>query len=105
MKYTAQEVFNFFNNLDTPMTNKRLFEVEIFRHAEFELREVSVDDLDPGYTDEDRLEEYKGLTTEPPPILLSCRMTILDGFHRVKAQKYKQIPTIMAFIPLGEPLY
>lgn len=105
MKYNAQEVFNFFNELSTPRTDKRQFEIEIFRHLEFELREVSVDDLDPGYTDNDRLEQYQELTTEPPPILLNSRMKIIDGFHRVKAQKQKKLPTIMAFIPLGEPLY
>lgn len=103
MRYTAQQVFDFFNDLNTPRTSKELLKKEIFRHDLFELKEINVENLDTGYTDDDRLEIYKGLTTEPPPILLDYRMKISDGFHRVKAQKHKKIPTIMAFVPIDEP--
>lgn len=105
MTYTSQQVFDIFSNLLTPSTSKELLYVEIFRHELFELKEVSLESLDAGYTDQERLNLYKNLITEPPPILLNYRMKIIDGFHRVKDQKNKKILTIMAYIPIDEPKY
>lgn len=70
MRYSAYDVLNIFLDLKSPKTNARFFEVEILKHSEYELKEINLDDLNPGYTDEDRLNEYLNLTSEPPPIIL-----------------------------------
>jgi hypothetical protein len=102
MRYTPQEVLQILLNMDMSSSQARICEIETSKCQGYELREVNVEDLNPGYTDDEKLESYINLTSEPPPILLDHRGQIMDGFHRVKAQKAKKLPTIMAFVPVGE---
>lgn len=107
MLKNIKEIVNYIidldDRIDADFLENLLLEYSGGGEISAELKEVLIEDIKEGpaenhMVDSEKQKRYNSLKTETPPILLDMYFNVIDGHHRLRAEKNKGKKLISCYV-------